>query len=159
MHMTSVSTHFPADDHDLLLSVKELRQSVEEAAQAKAKSANAALSKAEQQRQELIKRLKSPQPFDQRTITGFLYRLKDAALKGEDEIMVARFPNELSTDHGRSINQAEPGWPDTLIGQPRVIYEVWKEHLQPLGYHLKALIVDWPEGLPGDIALYISWKD
>lgn len=78
---------------------------------------------------------------------------------GEDEIMVARFPNELSTDHGRSINQAEAGWPETLIGKPHQVYLVWKEHLQPLGYHLKAQIVDWPDGLPGDIALYISWKD
>ena len=157
--MTSVHTNFPADDHDLLLSVKELRQSIEEAAIAKSKSADAALSKAEQQRQELIKRLKSSEPFDARTIKSFLYRLKEAALKGEDEIMVARFPNELSTDHGRSINQAEAGWPETLIGKPHQVYLVWKEHLQPLGYHLKALIVDWPEGLPGDIALYISWKD
>ena len=157
--MTSNQTHFPEDDHDLLLSVKELRLSVEEAAKAKSQNADAALSKADQQRQELIKRLKTPHPIEERTIKSFLYRLKEAALKGEDEIMVARFPNELATDHGRSINQAETGWPDTLIGQPRQVYEVWKEHLQPLGYHLKALIVDWPHGMPGDIALYVSWND
>lgn len=157
--MTSDHTHFPDDDHDLLLSVRDLRHSIEEAAKAKSESADAALSKAELQRQELIKRLTSPEPIDERTIKSFLYRLKEAALKGDDEIMVARFPNELSTDHGRTINQADPEWPDTLIGQPRQIYEIWKEHLQPLGYHLKALIVDWPQGLPGDIALYVSWKD
>ena len=159
MHMSNDHMHFPDDDHDLLLSVKELRQRIEEAAQAKHASAEAALSKAEQQRQELIKQLMKDEPFDERTIKGFLYRLKEAALKGENEIMVARFPNELSNDHGRSINQAEPGWPETLIGRPRQVYLIWKEHLQPLGYHLKAQIVDWPHGLPGDIALYISWKD
>jgi hypothetical protein len=82
----------------------------------------------------------------------------ETALKGEDEIMVARFPNELCTDHGRAINQAEPEWPDTLTGRPRLVYEFWKEHLQPLGYHLKAQIVDWPNGMPGDIGIYITWQ-
>lgn len=155
--MTDNSTHFPDENHDLLLSVKELRQRVEEEARARSKSAEAASSKAEQQRQELIKQLQSPEPIDEKSITSFLYRLKDAALKGDDEVMVARFPVELTTDHGRSINQAEEGWPDTLIGRPRQAYEVWKEHLQPLGYHLKAQIVDWPGGMPGDIGLYVSW--
>lgn len=156
--MTDNSTHFPDENHDLLLSVKELRQRVEEEARAKSKSSEAASSKAEQQRQELIKQLKSPEPIDEKSITSFLYRLKDAALKGDDEVMVARFPIELTVDHGRSINQAESDWPDTLIGRPRQAYEVWKEHLQPLGYHLKAQIVDWPGGMPGDIGLYVSWK-
>lgn len=156
--MTSDHTHFPDEDHDLLLSVKELRLRIEEAAEAKSKSADAAMSKAEQQRQELIKQLQSDDPIDEQTIRSFLFRLKEAALKGDDEIMVARFPNELTTDHGRCINQAETGWPETLIGRPRQVYETWKEHLQPLGYHLKAQIVDWPQGMPGDIALYVSWK-
>jgi hypothetical protein len=52
---------------------------------------------------------------------------------------------------------AEPGWPETLQGRPRQGYLTWKEKLQPLGYHLKAQIVDWPNGVPGDIGLYLSW--
>ena len=49
-----------------------------------------------------------------------------------------------------SINQAEESWPDTLQGRPRKAYEFW---LQPLGYKLKVLIVDWPNGLPGDVCI------
>ncbi len=156
--MTNAETHFPHEDHDLLMSVKELRDYIEAAEKAKLANAEAALGKAEHERQELIKRLREPRPIDERTITSFLHRLKQAALRGEDEIMVARFPNELCTDHGRAINQAEADWPETLTGQPRVIFDVWKEHLQPLGYHLKALIVDWPQGMPGDVGMYVSWN-
>ncbi|RCW87117.1 hypothetical protein [Paracoccus lutimaris] len=156
--MTSTHTPFPAEDHDLLMSVKELKTWVEDTARAKSESASLAMSKAEEQRQKLIEQLKSTDPIDEKRIKAFLVRLKDAASKGEKEVMVARFPNELCTDHGRAINQAEEGWPETLIGQPRVAYEIWKEHLQPLGYHMKALIVDWPHGLPGDIGLYVSWE-
>ncbi|MFO1140529.1 MAG: hypothetical protein U1E41_15780 [Paracoccus sp. (in: a-proteobacteria)] len=156
--MTSIENHFPAEDHDLLMSVKELKHRIEEAQAAKTQGARSASSKAEAQRQALIERLRSTDPIDEKTITSFLYRLKETALKGEDEIMVARFPNELCTDHGRAINQAEPEWPDTLTGRPRLVYEFWKEHLQPLGYHLKAQIVDWPNGMPGDIGIYITWQ-
>ena len=46
---------------------------------------------------------------------------------------------------GASTSQ-KPDWPDTLTGVPRQVYEVWKETLQPLGYGLKAEIVDWPTG-------------
>jgi hypothetical protein len=29
--------------------------------------------------------------------------------------------------------------------------------LRPLGYKLSAEIVSWPDGLPGDVALYLKW--
>ena len=64
----------------------------------------------------------------------------------------------MCPDHGRAINQSEPGWPDTLTGVPRQVYDVWKETLQPLGYGLKAMIVEWPSGLPGEAGLFLTWK-
>jgi hypothetical protein len=48
--MTSIENHFPAEDHDLLMSVKELKHRIEEAGQ----------DKAEAQRQALIERLRRP---------------------------------------------------------------------------------------------------
>ena len=38
-------------------------------------------------------------------------------------------------------------------------FEFWRDHLQPEGYGLKAMIVDWPEGLPGDIGFFLTWDD
>ena len=68
-----------------------------------------------------------------------------------------RFPNTLCTDKGRALNNSERTWPDTLVGRPRQAYEFWREHLQPAGYRLKALIVDWPGGLPGDVGFFLGW--
>lgn len=53
---------------------------------------------------------------------------------------------------------AEPGWLETLQAFRAKLNLTWKEKLQPLGYQLKALIVDWPEGVPGDVGLYLSWR-
>lgn len=156
--MTSETTSYPHEDHDLLLSVKELREYFAQGEMEKSQSAMDTAGKAEKERRELIKRLQSDDPIPEKAIAGFLQRLKHVALKGEEELMVARFPNELCTDSGRAINQAEPDWPDTLTGQPRQAYEIWKEHLQPLGYRLKAQIVDWPDGMPGDVGLFVTWK-
>jgi hypothetical protein len=73
-------------------------------------------------------------------------------------MMVMRFPSELCTDHGRALNMGEKDWPDTLVGQPRQFYEIWKERLEPAGYRLKAMIVEWPNGFPGDVGLYVAWS-
>ncbi|MFY9599411.1 MAG: hypothetical protein WB540_08360 [Pseudolabrys sp.] len=91
-------------------------------------------------------------------------RLKRAAAiihravnNGLTEIEVGRFPNTLFTDHGRAINQQEPGWEGTLTGLPKELFEFWKKHMQARGYRLKVQIVDWPGGMPGDIGMSLSW--
>ncbi|MGB7689556.1 MAG: hypothetical protein WBL98_13865, partial [Pseudolabrys sp.] len=91
-------------------------------------------------------------------------RLKRAAAiihravnNGLTEIEVGRFPNTLFTDHGRAINQQEPGWEGTLTGLPQELFEFWKKHMQARGYRLKVQIVDWPGGMPGDIGMSLSW--
>jgi hypothetical protein len=101
--------------------------------------------------------MKSDEPISPERLHAFTLRVRAAAEGGKNEMLVGRFPAELCTDHGRAINMAEPNWPETLIGRPRQAYLVWKEKLQPLGYQLKAMIVDWPEGVPGDVGLYLSW--
>jgi len=84
--------------------------------------------------------------------------VKLAAERGQSELMIGRFPVELCTDHGRAINNSEADWSETLTGLPRQAYEVFRDKLQPLGYHLKALIVEWPGGLPGEVGMFLSWK-
>lgn len=82
----------------------------------------------------------------------------DRAVKnGLIEVEVLRFPNELCTDRGRAINQAEPGWENTLTGIPKDMYQFWNEHLRPRGYKVRAQIVDFPRGMPGDIGIFLIW--
>lgn len=85
-------------------------------------------------------------------------RLTTAAERGETEVLMLRFPNALCTDHGRAINNEEPDWPDTLTGRPRQFYEIWRDHLKEADFQLKTMVIDWPDGMPGDIGMYLSWK-
>jgi hypothetical protein len=145
-------------DDDIFMSVKELKNYVAEIEMAKAKKSIESRDRADKAKQELLRELRSEAPISEERIRSFTLRVKAAAEAGQTELQIGRFPSELCTDHGRAINMAEPGWPETLIGRPRQAYRIWKEKLQPLGYQLKAMVVDWPEGVPGDIGLFLSWK-
>lgn len=79
------------------------------------------------------------------------------AKKGEVEFLLLRFPAELCTDHGRAVNAPDPEWPSTLRGMAADIYLRWKAELRPHGFTLSARVVDFPEGIPGDIGLFLSW--
>jgi hypothetical protein len=83
--------------------------------------------------------------------------IKRAADNGRTEVEVGRFPNLLFSDRGRAINQQEAGWENTLIGLPKELYEFWRLNLKPRGYGLKLQIVDFPEGMPGDIGMSLTW--
>ncbi|WP_395665000.1 hypothetical protein [Methylocella sp.] len=85
-------------------------------------------------------------------------RIELAAERDEHELLVLRFPSEMCKDHGRSINLPEEDSPESLVGAPRRLYEVWKRKFQDLGYGLKALIIDWPHGLPDDVGLFLKWR-
>ena len=84
--------------------------------------------------------------------------VRAAAERGATEVVVYRFPNELCTDRGRAINTGEVGWEETLTGQPRSAYEFWRDHLRDKGYKLKAEILEFPGGMPGDVGFILSWK-
>lgn len=155
--MSDKPTAVPAAEDDLLMSVDALKHYVAEVEMARAKQSLAAYNKAYEKQQELLRHLKSDAPIDEATLRAFLMRLKTVAATGADRIMIGRFPSELCTDHGRAINQGEAGWPETLQGLPRQAYLTWKDKLQPLGYKLEVMIVEWPNGLPGDIGMYLTW--
>jgi molybdopterin-biosynthesis enzyme MoeA-like protein len=83
--------------------------------------------------------------------------IERAVSNGLTEVQVYRFPNALCTDHGRAINQQEPGWETTLTGLPKEMYEFWERQLRPRGYKLKCQIVDFPGGMPGDVGITLKW--
>ena len=72
-------------------------------------------------------------------------------------MQVYRFPHALCTDHGRAINQQEPGWETTLTGLPKEMYEFWDRQLRPHGYKLRVQIIDFPDGMPGDVGITLKW--
>ena len=112
----------------------------------------------EDEKQALIDRLTKPSGLSDedvmRKAAGIIER---AAKNGLDEVQVYRFPNTLCTDNGRAINQQEQGWEKTLTGIPKEIYEFWDRRLRSLGYKLRVQIIDFPGGMPGDVAMTLKW--
>lgn len=80
-----------------------------------------------------------------------------AAERGEDHLQVFTFPSELCTDGGRAINNSDPNWPATLVGYAQRAYEFYKAELQPHGYRLRAEILDYPGGKPGEVGITLAW--
>jgi hypothetical protein len=80
-----------------------------------------------------------------------------AAEHGDNHLQVFTFPSELCTDGGRAINNGDPNWPTTLVGFAQRAYEFYKTELQPHGYRLRAEILNFPGGKPGDAAVTLSW--
>jgi hypothetical protein len=83
--------------------------------------------------------------------------VKGAAEGGEREVLAIRFPSEYCTDGGRAINSFEPDWPESLTGFAKRAYEFWQKELEPKGYKLRAQIMDFPGGVPGDVGIFLRW--
>lgn len=147
---------------ETFISAAELRNYVKQTEMAKA-SKDVGSDQADKAREALIKSLTQPVAVTPEKIAEVKHRvlrqLRGAAVKGDKEVLVMRFPNSLCTDKGRALNNMEKGWPSTLIGRPLQAFEFWRDHLQPQGYGLKAMIVDWPQGLPGDVGFFLTWGD
>jgi uncharacterized membrane protein len=108
------------------------------------------------ERHRRIARLQS-QHLAPHELEAIIYRCTEAARHGETRALVFRFPSELCTDGGRAINNGEENWPQTLTGQAADFYRHWQETLRPAGYRLRAAILDYPQGLPGDAGFTLSW--
>ena len=80
-----------------------------------------------------------------------------AAERGADHLQVFTFPSKLCTDGGRLINNGDPNWPTTLVGYAARAYEFYKTELQPHGYKLRAEILDFPGGFPGEVGITLAW--
>lgn len=143
------------------MSADDLRRYMTEMQMARASKEVDAMDRAGKARAELIKTLAMPVDLTEdrlKEITeNLLSKLRAAAVRGETELMVMRFPVDLCTDHGRAVNNADEEWPEMLKGRPRQAYELWRDQLKPAGYKLKAMIIDWPHGMPGDVGFFLSW--
>ena len=100
---------------------------------------------------------KPPERTPEQLMQLIMQLLNRAAERGQSEVQVYRFPNSLCSDRGRRINNSETDWEQTLEGRPRAGYEFWRDHLRPLGFHLRAQVLDYPGGMPGDIGCFLTW--
>jgi hypothetical protein len=81
----------------------------------------------------------------------------NAVKDGKMEAMVYSFPSDLCTDSGRAINNGDPRWPETLQGKAKEFFERYDALGKPQGYRLKAMVINFPGGIPGDIGLFLNW--
>ena len=133
------------------LTLAEAQKATEEARRAAA---------AEAEKENLLEQLSKPIGIsDDEHMKRAATVIERAAANGHTEVLVTRFPHNLCTDRGRAINQAEPGWEKTLTGQPKELYNFWEKCLRPLGYRLRVQVLDFPDGMPGDIGASLSWSD
>ena len=115
-------------------------------------------AEAEAEKKVLLEKLTKPSGVsDEEALRRVANIVERAAANGLTEVQVYRFPNMLCTDHGRAINQQEPGWETTLTGLPKEMYQFWDRRLRPLGYKLRVQIVDYPGGMPGDVGITLKW--
>jgi hypothetical protein len=80
-----------------------------------------------------------------------------AAQNGHHHLEVITFPSSYCSDGGRRINIADSEWPTTLTGFAKDAYDFYDKELRPLGYKLRAEIINFPGGMPGEVALSIAW--
>ena len=143
---------------DSLPAAKDLQKQIALREAAKASDSMRAKSAEEKEKQELLDKFAKPSGVsDEERMARAAAIIKRAADNGQMEVQVGRFPNQLCTDHGRAINQQEPGWENTLTGVPKELFEFWQKHLKPRGYKLRFQIVDFPGGMPGDVGISLSW--
>ena len=116
------------------------------------------LALAEAEKKMLLEKLAKPSGVsDDEALRRVGIIIERAVSNGLTEVQVYRFPNALCTDHGRAINQQEQGWETTLTGLPKEMFQFWERQLRPRGYKIKFQIVDFPDGMPGDVGITLKW--
>ena len=80
-----------------------------------------------------------------------------AVNNGKFEALVYSFPSDLCTDSGRAINNRLPHWPETLQGKAKELYQAYEKVAKPQGFKLKASIINFAGGMPGDVGLFLDW--
>jgi hypothetical protein len=141
-----------------LPTAQQMMEKLALAEAAKASEESRKHAAAEAEKKALMDKLTKPSGVsDEEALRRVAVIVERAVANGLTEVQVYRFPNALCTDHGRAINQQEPGWETTLTGLPKEMYEFWDRQLRPLGYKLKVQIVDFPDGMPGDVGITLKW--
>jgi hypothetical protein len=158
MAQAETGSHLPTNLMAELLSADDLQRLVARHELEAMETREHARTAADEEKQRRISLLSERRELTPEMVERALTRWQAAASQGASEIELLRFPSDLCSDDGRAINNSEPGWNRTLTGVPAQIYEIWEQHLKPKGFRLKAYIIDFPGGKPGDAGMFLSWR-
>jgi hypothetical protein len=140
------------------ISAADLRRRMAEREAAKAAEEMRHMKEQEEKQKAVMEEFHKPPDRTPEQLMQLVMQLVDrAAERGQSEVQVYRFPNALCSDRGRRINNSEPDWDKTLEGRPKAAYEFWHDRLRPLGFHLRAQVLEYPGGMPGDIGFFLTW--
>lgn len=78
--------------------------------------------------------------------------------RGEKQALLFQFPSDWLPDQGRAVTNRDPDWHRKLQGFPQRAYAYFEKELAPRGFQLRAEILDWPGGMPGDVGFILTWK-
>jgi hypothetical protein len=78
--------------------------------------------------------------------------------RGEKQALVLQFPSDWLPDQGRGVTNQDPDWHLKLEGFPKRAHDFFDKELAPRGFQIRAEILDWPGGMPGDVGFFLTWK-
>jgi ribosomal 50S subunit-associated protein YjgA (DUF615 family) len=140
----------------VVLTPAQLHKLSEEKAMAEAQKAFAEMKKAEEKKRSLHEAFMSREPNPE-ALSRLMDTVRHLAEQGKSELLALQFPASYLEDGGRRINNFDPEWPKSLAGYAKRAYDLYEENLRPQGYKLRAQILDFPGGKPGDVGLILSW--
>lgn len=135
-------------------AVRDFIRSKKEAAAAEER-AYEAVQKAEREKLKASFQEREVQPEALDRIAALVARQIE---RGEKQALVLQFPSDWLPDQGRGVTNRDPDWHRKLEGFPARAYAYYEKELAPRGFQLKAEILDWPDGMPGDVGFILTWK-
>ena len=123
-------------------------------------------AKADEARKEREKKAKQKKELEEAFMSQQLHpevhdrvnqAIRRAAEQGHHQLQVLTFPASFCNDGGRRINNLDPEWPVSLEGFAKRAYEFYDRELKPLGYKLHCEIINFPEGMPGEVGMFLKW--
>ena len=139
-----------------ILSPKELKAISYEADQAKMREALARERKKDDMQRELH------DSFMNRDVhpdvnARVMRAIRNAAEQGKHEVLAVTFPSSYCNDQGRAINNGDPEWAKSLEGFAKRAHDWFDANMRPQGFKMRAEIMNYPGGMPGDVGIYVCW--
>lgn len=147
-----------ADAPDSIVTASDLRQHIADLEAEKARLLSEKRKKADDAMKKVAEDFVH-KSLSEEEIAELRSKIRHAVDNGLMEVMVMRFPSRLCSDKGRAINNALENWPETLPGKASELYKLWVERARDRGFKLRAMIVDYPGGMPGDVGLFLNWSE
>src|SRR5689334_10462901 len=134
----------------VLVTPDELKRLADEAESKKAHEAVERLRKASEDERHLREAFmeQALRPDVRERVSAVIRR---AAEQGQHEVIAMRFQAAWTNDHGRRINNNQPDWAASLEGFAKRGYEFYEKELKPLGYKIRAQVLSYPDGMPGEV--------